>query len=176
MKLSEIKVGTDYATVARGVYPPPKRVRALEIGEYETERVTGRARRDHRGGSSGPPTERVMTRGVKVAQITADGEVMSASWGDKEWMQANQIASTWKDHLKARTATKDREEQIRLERIERELRLQEGLNVLCNALRDRGLGFHGTVADVFAVGRRIQLALTVEQAEALTELLRRASE
>jgi len=172
MKLSEIKKGVDYATVARGVYPPPKRVRALEIGEYKTKRVTGRAHRDHHGGSSGPPTEEVTTTGIRVEQLTDDGTVKSPSWGDKEWMQANQIASTWEDHLKARAATKAREEQIRAERAERERKLQEGLTTLCNALRDRGLGFYGTVDDVFAVGRRIQIALTPFEAEALTEALR----
>ena len=172
MKLADLKVGTDYATRADGQWSAPKRVRVLEIGEYKTRRVTGRVYRDFRGGSYGPPTEEVETKGVRLQYLYDDGSPQRLPVSDPEWTQANQIASTWEDHLKARAATKAREEQIRTERVERELRLQEGLNTLCNVLRDRGLGFHGTVADVFAVGRRIQLALTVEQAEALTEVLR----
>jgi hypothetical protein len=172
MKLSEIKIGTDYATVARGVYPPPKRVRALEIGEYETERVIGRAHRDHRGGSSGPPTERVMTRGVRVAQITADGEVMSASWGDKEWMQANQIAATWEDHLKARAEAKRSQAAFDAERLARQQELQAALACLGEALRDHGIEFHGEIGHVFAVGTRVQVAFTPDQAIALAELIR----
>lgn len=171
MKLSEIKIGTDYATVARGVYPPSKRVRALEIGEYETERVTGRARRDHRGGSSGPPTEKVMTRGVRVEQLTDDGRTASSS-GNMRWMQANQIASTWDDHLKARAAAKANDERLRAEHMARQQVLQAAFACLGEALRDHGIEFHGEIGHVFAVGTRVQVAFAPEQAIALAELIR----
>lgn len=172
MKLSEIKIGTDYATRADGQWSDPKRVRAVEIGEYKTRRVTGRVYRDFRGGSYGAPTEEVTTRGVRLQYLYDDGSPQRLPVSDPEWTQANQIASTWEDHLRKQAEKKRSQEVFDAERMARQQELQAALACLGEALRDHGIEFHGEIGHVFAVGTRVQVALTPENAIALAELIR----
>jgi hypothetical protein len=169
MKLSELEVGGNYATRADGRWRDPERVRVLEIGEYQTERVTGRVYRDHRGGSYGPPTDEVTTRGVRVQKVWNEGDLER---GEPYWTQANQIACTWADHLRKKEEAKIAKAEYERLRMAREDKLRAGLVSVTDALRERGFGFYANVGGDLCGDRRVQIALTAEQAEALAELIR----